>query len=628
MDAGHEPVARTRPEVGGQVEPGSHADHEDAGEHHREAREERLRRRDEVVADVRRDADEDDVEERPDPRPLAERPPQGEDRDAEEDRDGAHRDPRPELDSLVERLPRPEACAGPDHEGDPEPEHDEAEEQARQPGQDGRGEESLAHRRMVRGRSAVLGRPLPRSRHRPVPVRDAAERRALAHSANGPPLPRRRDDRHRLALPALDGAGSRPHRLRDVPGQPQRVDPEPDPARLRSDDARRDHPDPRPPRPLRPPADRRARGLSRPDPDDRGDRRAGDARAARQRPAPRGVRQAGIALGGPEPGEGDRRGPRSWPPTTSRPSSRPGEPTRPCLPRRRATAGAATRRTVRSGRARSDELGELADAESLTFAVGLGLDRRARRDLDRAGGRLGPAPPGHGPGGRAAGPASGADHRSRRPALHREGGGRGAAALQGGPLRPRDRGGRGRPRHPPRRRPHPGLGDHPPPRPGQRGRPGARLRLLRRPRPARRADPARPDGPHRGRLRHRRVDLRRARARALRGGHPDARRGRPRGRPGGRRPPRPVVRHRPDPGARLRARSPHRGRRDPDAAALPRLPDGLEGVRHLPPPPGDVRRGDGEAPRLGRHARSTTPTSGSRTTSATRRRSPGHRVPT
>ena len=57
-----------------------------------------------------------------------------------------------------------------------------------------------------------------------------------------------------------------------------------------------------------------------------------------------------------------------------------------------------------------------------------------------------------------------------------------------------------------------------------------------------------------------------------------------------------------DPGGRLAARSPDRARRDPAPAAVPRLADGLEGVRRLPPPPRLLRRGDGEASSRGRYA--------------------------
>ena len=64
----------------------------------------------------------------------------------------------------------------------------------------------------------------------------------------------------------------------------------------------------------------------------------------------------------------------------------------------------------------------------------------------------------------------------------------------------------------------------------------------------------------------------------------------------------PVVRDRAHAGGRLGAGPAHRARRDPAAAALPRLADGVEGVRHLPPPPGLLRRGDGRAPARRRHA--------------------------
>ena len=56
---------------------------------------------------------------------------------------------------------------------------------------------------------------------------------ALSPCAHADPLPRWRDDRHRLAAPARDRAGAGPHRLRDVPGQPQRIDPQPHPVRVR-----------------------------------------------------------------------------------------------------------------------------------------------------------------------------------------------------------------------------------------------------------------------------------------------------------------------------------------------------------------------------------------------------------
>ena len=123
-------------------------------------------------------------------------------------------------------------------------------------------------------------------------------------------------------------------------------------------------------------------------------------------------------------------------------------------------------------------------------------------------------------------------------------------------------------------------------------RSGADHRLLRRPRPARDADPARPDAEDRRRLRPHRIDLRRSRARARGRGDPHPGRDDPDGRGREGRAARPVVRDRSHPGGRLGARSPDRARRDPAAPAVPRLADGLEGLGHLPPSPGLLRRGD------------------------------------
>ncbi len=105
-------------------------------------------------------------------------------------------------------------------------------------------------------------------------------------------------------------------------------------------------------------------------------------------------------------------------------------------------------------------------------------------------------------------------------------------------------------------------------------------------------DHPRPDVPDRRRLRPRRVDLRRPRARAPGRGDPDPRRDGPARRRCGRRAARAVVRDRPDAGGRLGARPPDRAGRDPAAAAVPRLADGDQGVRHLPPLQRLLRRGD------------------------------------
>ncbi len=96
------------------------------------------------------------------------------------------------------------------------------------------------------------------SRHGP---RIRGNGRRLSPCGHGDPLPRRRDHRDRVAVPARHGSGPRPHRLRHVPGQPQRVDPQPDPVRLRAVGAGRRAADPRPPGPLRPAAGPRPRGL-------------------------------------------------------------------------------------------------------------------------------------------------------------------------------------------------------------------------------------------------------------------------------------------------------------------------------------------------------------------------------
>ena len=114
------------------------------------------------------------------------------------------------------------------------------------------------------------------------------------------------------------------------------------------------------------------------------------------------------------------------------------------------------------------------------------------------------------------------------------------------------------------------------------------------------ADPARPDPGRRRRLRPRGIDLRRPRARARGRGDPGPGRDDPDGRRGGRRAARPVVRDRANPGGRLGARSADRAGRDPAAAALSRFADGVQGVRHLSPPPRLLRRGDREAAARGR----------------------------
>ncbi len=252
------------------------------------------------------------------------------------------------------------------------------------------------------------------------------------------------------------GARPRPHRLRDVPGQPERIDPQPDPVRVRPRRARRGPADPRPPRPLRAAAAARQGGLSaarstrRPAPSS-WPRSSCSTRASSTRSSP-----SASALGEAPPGQGRRR----RPPGRGRPLQAAIDAARK---RAKATTSAATIEARRRARA------------------------RGRRPV-RAAPSLAARPRG-GP----ARPAAAAGHRPRRAALHGKDAER--SLPQFAPLRYDEerRGRAGDPRHVRRRRPHPRLGDHPAARHGARGRRGARHRLLGRPRPARHADPARPD---------------------------------------------------------------------------------------------------------------------------------------
>ena len=89
-------------------------------------------------------------------------------------------------------------------------------------------------RTLVRRLSSVTAarRPLLVARRPP-------DRGACHHAGDGHHLPRRRDDRHRFDIPAHDRPGEGADRLRDVPGQPEQIDPQPGAVRLRPDRARR-----------------------------------------------------------------------------------------------------------------------------------------------------------------------------------------------------------------------------------------------------------------------------------------------------------------------------------------------------------------------------------------------------
>ena len=377
-----------------------------------------------------------------------------------------------------------------------------------------------------------------------------------------------------------------PHRLRHVPGQPERVDPQPDPVRLRPGRARRRPAHARPPRPLRAAA---APGQGR------------------------------LPRSDPRHGRHDRAGRRSS--CSTRASSTRSSPSA-----RRAGRSAIPTRSRRTIARRADQYEAALELAARRRRRGSPATRRrrARRDDRRAS-----APPTWPtrPRGRAPGAAAAPRDRPRRAALHRQG------------RRARARASSSRSTTATEIEVAPGihatfvdaghilgLGDHPAARSASdEGGDGADHRLLGRPRPARDADPARPDADDRRRLRPRRVDLRRPRARARGRGDPRPRRDRPDGRRRGRRAAGPVVRHRADPGGRLGARSADRARRDPAAAALPRFAHGVEGVRHLPPPPRVLRRGDRQAPARGRHpARLPEPDHHQRR-EGSRRRSPGRR---
>ena len=116
--AGHEPIARTGPKVRREVDRTPEPDDHDAAQHQGELGRNGDGGRDEGDRDVGGGPDEDDVQERPQPGPLAERPPQREDRDAEEDAHGPDLQAEMVGDALVERLPRPEAQARLDHHRD------------------------------------------------------------------------------------------------------------------------------------------------------------------------------------------------------------------------------------------------------------------------------------------------------------------------------------------------------------------------------------------------------------------------------------------------------------------------------------------------------------------------------
>ena len=93
MQARHEPVARPGAQRRPEVEAAADADQRDAREQQRHARDRRVRACGERERDVDRDAHDDDVADRPQPGPLAQRDPAQEDDQADEDRRRADREP-------------------------------------------------------------------------------------------------------------------------------------------------------------------------------------------------------------------------------------------------------------------------------------------------------------------------------------------------------------------------------------------------------------------------------------------------------------------------------------------------------------------------------------------------------
>ena len=172
-------------------------------------------------------------------------------------------------------------------------------------------------------------------------------------------------------LPADDRPRAGPHRLRDVPGQPERdrsatacrwASSPPTLDAILVTHAHLDH--------CGLPAGGRPRGLPRPDLPDHRDGRAGRDRPARQRPAPGGVREAPLAAGSARHPEEARR------PTTkaaSRSTRRRVDEARPA-PRRRATS--------RPRSSRRDRRPAAAQATATSSPRARAADRRRRRSAE------------------------------------------------------------------------------------------------------------------------------------------------------------------------------------------------------------------------------------------------------
>ena len=432
---------------------------------------------------------------------------------------------------------------------------------------------------------------------------------------DGPPLPRRRHDRHRLAVPARHRPGPRPHRLRDVPGQPERGDAQP---RSRSPTTRRRstslllthaHLDHCGLIPHLVNEGYRGRIIAT-----KGTCELAELVLLDSGQAPGGVREARGALGEapPRPRRRGRREGAGRLPGGARPRRRARSR------RRRSTSASTTRRPRRRrrrGRAAPRQASEARRRSRPTPRPSRrppSPRRCPRRSRTTDAGRR----PDRRPRGRPPGPAADVDDRPRRSRSTRpRDAERAVHAVRRDRLRRGARGRAGRPRDVPRRRPHPrarrssASGSRP--ATGDKGGPGARDddRLLRRPRPAGHADHPRPDGPDRPPTTSsssRRTAAASTSPRTRRSGSSPRRSG-----------------WSSDAGGVLLVPSFAIGRtqeivyaldrlleagQDPGAAALPRLADGLEGVRHLPPPRRVLRRGDAARCSSAATRRSTTRT--------------------
>ncbi len=121
VEARHQAVARTRAEVGREVEAGAQADDQHPADAHRQLGDRLGGAGEQRQHQVGRDPDEDDVQERADAGTLPEGPPQGQDRDPHEDAHGAEREPvrfaipwwnashgpRPRPDAAMTAIPTP-----------------------------------------------------------------------------------------------------------------------------------------------------------------------------------------------------------------------------------------------------------------------------------------------------------------------------------------------------------------------------------------------------------------------------------------------------------------------------------------------------------------------------------------